>query len=306
MPSARRSVPLAGLLVALAAAAAPADDASDKQKKVAEANVKKSEVGKTTVTDAEAVILVSTLPEAKAKAVADALSKVFKTARKGLQFEEKEEAWKGKLTVYHLPNPKDYTLFMRLVVGASPDAPSFLSIRSDEPFVVGKSEGGAKGDPGDVAAEMGPLVSGAVLAAKAGSATMLPGWVKTGFARAAALRAEGAGGKRLTAYKTQVRAAVTVKGKPTPIGDVWEGGPDADVLATSLMDYFAYGPGQRNLAAFLTGLKPNENGDTPAITTAIEAAGWKLPELEAAWRKWVLAGLVEGKGPEPKKTPPAK
>jgi hypothetical protein len=58
------------------------------------------------------------------------------------------------------------------------------------------------------------------------------------------------------------------------------------------MDYLAFGPGAANFPKFLSGLRPDENGTDPAITAAIEGAGWKVPELEAAWKKWVQGGMV--------------
>ena len=298
--AARRSAPLATLLLALAAGVSPADEISDKQKAVARENLKKADVANGVVAESDNLILCTPLPEVRAKAVVAVLEKTYTTARKGLQFEAKEEAWKGKLTIYHVPEQKDFTQFMRVVTGAKPDTASYVSLRGDEPYAVVRADL-PKATDADLAAEVAPVVANAVLTAKAGSSTVLPAWVRGGFGRAAALRAGGVNGQRFSTYKTQAKIAVAGRGRPTPLADVWDGGrADGDVLATSLMDYLTFGPGAKNLSGFLSGLKPDENGDTPAATAAVVAAGWKVAELEVAWRKWVQTGMPEAKAPPAK------
>jgi hypothetical protein len=62
------------------------------------------------------------------------------------------------------------------------------------------------------------------------------------------------------------------------------------VLATSLAEYLAYGPGAANFVKLVVGLRPDENGNPTSIPAAFEAAGWKdLGMLESAWRKWAAS-----------------
>jgi hypothetical protein len=297
-----RFVLLAGCLVALVAFSAGADDVSNTQKKVAQTHLTTAGVKNGATVESESLIFCSSLPEVRAKTIVEGLQKVYKTGRKGLQFEQKEEAWKGKLAVFFLPTKQEYNEFLRLVAGERPGTAYALMIRSDEPYVVGGGEIGEKAKDADISAELGTVIGAALLMSKAGSSTPVPGWVRTGFGRAAVLRAEGMNGRRFLAYRAEARAAVLGgKGKPALIADVWEAErADSDLLATSLMDYMAFGPGSANFSRFLTGLKPNENGDAPTIQAALESGGWKPDALEAAWKKWVQAGIPEAKQPPPK------
>jgi hypothetical protein len=234
------------------------------------------------------------LPEARLKTIADSLSKTNKTARTALQFDEKDEPWKGKLTIYYLPERKDFAQFMRLVAGERTDGNYHIAVRSDEPYVIGGGDLDAKATDGDIGAEMGQLLASAMMQAKVGTTAAIPPWVRGGLGRAVAYRAEGVNGKRYGAYKSQARTAVLGGGgKPgAPIADVWTSDrADGAMLATSLMDFFAFGPGKANFGKFLSSLRPDENGNQPDIAKVIEDAGWKKPtDLEAAWKKWVAAG----------------
>lgn len=294
MSPATRSASLGALLLALGAGMSPADEVSDKQKTVARGNLAKADIRKAAVAESDALIVCARLPEARVRTVAGALQKTYKTARKGLQFDEQEEPWKGKLTVYLLPDQRDFAQFMRSVAGQRAEGTSHTAVRGDEPYVVSGAELDAKVTDADVVAELAPLVAGALLSSKTGPSTAVPGWVRSGFGRAAALRAEGVTGRRFTTYKTQARAAVLggAGRPPAALADAWGDRPDAGVVATSLMDYMAFGPGAENFPKFLSGLRPDENGTEPAIMTAIEGAGWKGPELDAAWKKWVRAGMA--------------
>ncbi|MBX9582030.1 MAG: hypothetical protein K2X87_17130 [Gemmataceae bacterium] len=283
----------AGALVVLGLARA--DEAADRQRKAAEANLAKAEVGKLTVAETENLFLLTPLPEARAKAVAGHLQKAYAVARKGLRFDPKDEPWAGKLAVYHLPERADFTRFMRAVAGAKPDDPYHVAVRGDAPYVLSGSALPAKAADADVAAELGPPVGAALLVARVGPSAKVPEWVRGGYGRAAALRAEGTGGKRFGEYKKAARAAALGGGGsyPARAADAWAGDrPDADVVATSLMDYLAFGPPAAKFPKFLDALKPDENGNIPDISAAVEAGGGKMEVFEAGWRRWVQAGMA--------------
>ena len=287
-------MPFTALLLIAFAGIASADEISDKQKKVAIENLKRADISKGNVAESETVIVAGLLPETRLKTIGDSLTKINKVSRKALQFDEKDEPWKGKLTVVYLPERTNFAQYMRLVVGQRPDGNWHIGIRSDEPTIVSGAEQDAKATDADIIAELGPLVAGAMLQSKVGLTTNIPGWVRIGLGRAVSFRADGVSGKRFTTFKSQARAAVIGgAGKPgAPIADIWTSDrPDGGLLATSLMDYLAFGPGSANFSKFLSGLRPDENGTEPAIAKVIEDAGWKMPaDLEAAWKKWVTAG----------------
>src|SRR5262245_22006517 len=78
-----------------------------KQKEAAAANMKKAGLAKTTIVETENFFIVGTLAEEKAKALGAVLEKVVPVARKALQYEEKDEPWKGKLAIYYLPETRE-------------------------------------------------------------------------------------------------------------------------------------------------------------------------------------------------------
>lgn len=291
MTAARLSALLAA---ALLAAAGRADDASDKQKKAAEANLTKAEVLKGFVVETDHLILASAAAEARVKVVAASLEKTYAFARKGLRFDEKDEPWAGKLTVYHFPERREYALFMRAVAGTRPDDPTHLSTRGDHPYAASGAEVGPKATDADVAAGLAPLLGSALLTARAGPAAKVPEWVRGGYGRAAALRAEGASGKRFQAYKAAARTAVLGGGNkyPAQAADAWEADrPDADLIATSLMDYLAFGPKSADFPKFLAALRPGENGNAPPVADALKEYGGKVAAVEADWKRWVRGGI---------------
>jgi hypothetical protein len=264
-----------------------------KQRTTAIANMKAANLAKTTVVETDNFLIATTFPEEKAKALAAAAEKVVPVARKALQFEEKEEAWKGKLTLYLLPEPRDFKGYMRGVVQRDPSG-VFMDLRGDMPFVVDPVEVAGKATDVEHAAAVSVTVSVAMMRARAGTAAV-PDWLEGGFARVTAMRAEGTNSARYQKYRTAARlAALGPKGgKPPAVGELWgESKPaNGDLLANSLVEYMAYGPGSMNFVRLVFGFRPNENGDTPTSPQALEAAGWKeIPMLEAAWRKWVATG----------------
>ena len=287
---------LPAVLFLLTATVVSADEVSDKQKAAATENLKKGELKGYSIVESATLILVSPLPEGRAKAVAEALEKTAKTARKGLQFDDKMEPWKGKLTVYHVPGRQAYGTFLRLVVGERSDAGVVVAIRGDEPLAATGVESNPKAADADLVADIGPAVGAAYLQSKAGPSTPLPPWISTAYGRAASLRADSSSGKRMTTYKAAARSAVVGKGRgPATLAELWANErPDAELLGTAFVDYLAFGSdkaSQEKFTRFVSNLRPDENGDSPEPSKALETAGWKAPELEAAWRTWAQKGL---------------
>lgn len=258
-----------------------------KQKAAVVANLKKADLT-AAVVETDNFLVATPLPEEKAKALGAALEKVVPVARAALQFEEKEEAWKGKLAVYHLPEGRDFKGFMRTAVGAQPEGVHY-ALRTDEPFVVNPVDVPAKATDAEQVANGAAVVATAFLKAK-GSTAAVPDWLAGGFGRVTAMRAEGVNSTRYQKHKTASRG---VANKGAKVTDLWaETKPaNADVLANSFADYLAYGPGKANFVKLIYGFRPDENGNPTSPQQAFEAAGWKdLAMLEAAWRKWAVTG----------------
>src|SRR5262245_56216691 len=110
--SLRHVLAAVALLTATVTLPVLADDASEKRKKVAAANLAKGEVTKAVTVETESLIVCAALPEAKAKTLAEALLKAHALGRKVLQYDEKDDPWKGKLTVYYLPESRAFKTFV--------------------------------------------------------------------------------------------------------------------------------------------------------------------------------------------------
>lgn len=259
-----------------------------KQKSTVLANLKKAEFGRPVVVESNHFLIAGTLQEEKAKALGVVLDKVVPLARKSLQYEEKEEVWKGKLAVYFLPEPRESRTFIRTILVEQPDGVHY-SLRTDEPFLVDPVAAPVKSSESDQFHLNAAIVAGAFLKAKGASAA-IPDWLVGGFGRVTAMRAEGLNAKRHAAYKT---AAKGIANKGAKVMDLWaETKPaNADLLANSFAEYLAYGPGAANFVKLIYGYRPDDNGNPPNAQQAFEAAGWKdLVMLEAAWRKWAISG----------------
>jgi hypothetical protein len=293
MPSLPRGLSALALLLAFALAPVAADELSDKQRKAAGANLKKGEVAKAVVVETSRFIVCATVAEAKAKVLGEGLEKAYTSARKGLQMEDKDNPWKGKLTVYYLTDRREFNRFALSVAGEKTRDSYVISAKGDEPFLINGPELGEKTPEADLFFETGVLVASATIQGQY-AAALLPEWVKNGFARAAALRAAGTTSPRYTAYKNKARRVVLgAPGKaPAPMANLWNDMPldDRETVATSLMDYIVFGPGAKESDKFLRGFLPSDTVPTPGVAQALEAAKWKEPQLEAAWRKWVQTG----------------
>lgn len=295
---------LPALLVALGAALAvtltapapaPAQD-KDKDaalvkaaKDAAVANLKKAGIDKPTVVETPGYLVAGSLSEEKAKALGEALEKTTAVARKALKFDDKEAPWKGKLTVYFMPDNAEFKALMRRAFQVPPEG-AHSALRADPPFLVDPAEATGKATDADLYFSTAARVAGAHLQGKGTGTQNLPDWLRDGFGRVTAMRAEGASSKRYTAYKALARGAVA---KGAKLDDVWgaEKSPAADALGQSFAEYLTYGPGAAKFPMILDGLKPGENNEAPTIQQALEAAGLKEKDkgfamVEAAWRKW--------------------
>ena len=272
-----------------------ADDVVDKQKQQAAANLKQAEITNAVTVETDDLIVCATLPEEWAKALAAGLQKCYLTARKPLQYEEKERPWTGKLTYYFVTEPRQFKTFMRAVVGESPrDSEYHFALRGDAPYVLDLGDASNPAAQQEAFAEAGARVAVVVLNAKTGSGVVLPDWARAGFGRAVSLRAEGPNSPRVMAHRTRMRSAVLGgAGRPAAkLSDVWDGSSrDGPVLATSLMDFLAFGPKAADFPKVVSALRPGDNNTPPALPMALETAtGMKWMDLELAWRKWVQSG----------------
>ena len=266
------------------------DQALVKQAKAtALANLKKADVAKPTVVETANYLVAGSMPAEKAKALGEAIEKSTALARKALKYETGEAPWKGKLTVYYLPDSAEFKALMRRAFQVTPDG-AHADLRADPPFLADPADVPGKVTEADLYLNTAARVAGEYMKGKGTGTQNVPDWLRDGFGRVTALRAEGAGAKRYTAYRAQARAAVLKGGK---LDDVWGESktPTSEVLSQSFAEYLTYGPGAAKFPMILNGLKPGENNEAPTLQQALESAGLKdkdkgFVSLEAAWRKW--------------------
>ena len=295
-----RSAVLAALLTAAALGSQPSAVAQDKDKAAkakaaAVENFKKVKIDKPTVVETDNFIIAGTLTEERAKKLGEVLEKVLPVARKGARFDEKETAWKGKLTVYFLPDGEEFKTFMRKALVADPKDGTFVDFRAEPALLVDPADLPGKPSDADLFANTAARVAGEMLRAKGTGTQVVPEWLRDGFGRITVMRAEGTGGKRYTAYKVAARSAVLNPkgGKPPTITDVGSGekSATAEALANSLSEFLTYGPKAAEFGKFLDGLRPSETVAAPTVLNGFMALGWKEEAMaDAAWRRWVQTG----------------
>ena len=288
------------LATALAALAPQSDSAAQdkekdpKAKAAAVENMKKIKVDKPTLVETDNFLVVGSISEEKAKALAAVLEKTLPVARKAAKYDDKDVAWKGKLTIYYLPDGDEFKAFMRRVLQVSPEG-IHVDLRADPPFIVDPGDLPGKPTDADLYATTAARVAGELLQAKGTGTQVIPAWLRDGFGRVAQMRAEGVNGRRYQTYKAAARTAVLnpKSGKQPPISEAWSDAKSATVetLGTSVAEFLAFGPKAADFGKFLDGLRPSEGNPNPTIQSGFMALGWKDDAMaDAAWKKWVQTG----------------
>jgi hypothetical protein len=239
------------------------------------------------------LLVFAAVPEERAPGIAAVMQKTLDSARAALKVDPKDRLWTGKLTAHLLSEKGQFRAFLLQVAKRAPGNRETFVIdqRGDAPLVASGPASGDRPTDAQLAADGSAVVAAAVLGRVSGTAAP-PNWLLGGFGRAAFLHAEG-NGTKLTAHRTKAKALYgRSRGEPFKLSAVWEGKPgaDPDTLATSLVDYLAYGPPAEKFPAFVRALRPSDDDPNPTPAVAFAAAGWKADEIEVAWRKWAAAG----------------
>ncbi len=263
----------------LCSAALRADDQSEmlaKQKAAAEENWKKMEFGKAaTEVETPSFLILSRQTEAKTKALAASLEKIFATAKKPLKYSDQDRPWPGRLIVYVVPDRNEFVTFMRRVVkkSASDDDLSFSEVRGDDAALV---IGSPKGDSVEPEAQAKMELTTMLLKRKIGAGSP-PAWVAIGFAKASAHRAISN-----TRVPAQAPAGV-------PLAYLWADGANPKVVqnySTYVIDYMAYGPLADLFPTFVAALRPGENGMAPSMKEVLQSIKMNEAALEIYARRW--------------------
>jgi len=270
-------------------------DAAKKQKAVADAMLKSAKLT-TTHAESDDLLVYSSFSEEKTKALAASAQKTYATGLKALKVAADDKLWPGKLTLIVLPESRQYKGFVLSALKRSPtNRESFaFELRSDEPFVLVGTALGEKPTDTEMITEAAGFVAAAVLNKKAGTgAAGLPEWFMKGFARATHIHADGNAAKA-TAFHAKVKALYAkYRGNGFKPVNVWTNmiaSTETDTVATSFIEYLAFGPEAEKFPKLIQAMKPTEEVPSPTIATALEAVAWPADGIEAGWKKWIATG----------------
>ncbi|MGL6075952.1 MAG: hypothetical protein ACRC8S_17480 [Fimbriiglobus sp.] len=294
----KRSLFLAFSLAAmmLMASADETPNPLPKQQEAVKANITAAKLKNYVTTETDHLILTGPYTAEKLTKFGTEANKTYVAAMKAMKIEAKDDPIPGKLALYFFPDSKQTKLFYLQALKQSPrgKSASDMNLRSETPWVVINT--GLEDKPSDasISAISSKAIATAILNHKAGTTAELnlPAWLEIGFANAAILRAEGNASK-LSAHKAKVKALTTkTKGAALSLSYLWaeQAIPESELIFTSLVEYFIFGPGAEKFPTILTSLKPGEGNDNPSLKKALDGLEWKYEELEAEWRKWVLSG----------------
>jgi len=273
------------------------DAETKKQLAAATEKIARADVGKAVTVETADLLLVATLPDAKAKSLAAFGQKVYETASAALKNDKKEVLWPGKLTVFLLKDREDFSKFFRKVLQERPDIRETVrvNLKGNEPYLVVLLPEGPMVRDADVQAEFGSAVAEALLKQKAegkSANALLPDWLRVGFGNAIVNKMDGQAG-RAGAMRLKLRS-VFVKSLKNPMPakawDVWgaDRPKEFEALATSVTEYFVFGPEAERFPKMLQSYRTSDENQNPTTEKALELLDLKPDALDTAWRAWVV------------------
>jgi len=274
-------------LLALAALAAPlpAQTPEVQQQTSARLNWKRAfEKDPPEPAETKHLLIFGTVPGKTLKEVGEALEAHFELAHKALEMDDKRDMWKGKLTVFLIPEKADYDKFIRRVERRYPEEGEHGSavVRSDEPHVVAGPPRAADGPPAD--AHAGEQVAIALMIKKVNAD--LPFWVRSGFGRATAMQA-ATPEKRAQEYR---KALGYIQVKKRTAADAWGGRletAEAPVVRGTVLAYLAYSGRTAKFVPFLMAFRPTEERPEPTTADALKSVEVAPDRLHNLWLAWL-------------------
>lgn len=252
------------------------DETLAKQKEAAEANWKRMEFAKQApaVMETPNFLIYSRLPEAKTKALAASLDKIYATALKPLKYDAKDPPWPGKLAVFVLPERGEFVQFMRKFARKSPgeDEITHHNMSGDIGMIVAGAPKIGVEDPEELTRnEMIAML----LSRKLGGADA-PDWLAPAYAR-------------VVNHRMTKQTKVLSRAPNAPFSALWNADIVANAklpLATYLVDYLAFGPNPELFTTFVGALRPGENGGTPPYGDVLAAMKLDEASLEVIAKYW--------------------
>jgi hypothetical protein len=273
---------------------------AEKVKEQALDSLKKIESKNPRIVETAHLVIATGLPESKVKGAGEVAEKMFLKAHKALRFDTASDR-EPKSIVFLFQDVEEFRRFKRTVLKerAEDDEYSMTGIRNDIPFIAISPRRSDKNP--NFEAIIGDEICKGLLVKKAGN-SRLNEWMKDGFAQAVAGRLDTKAISSERATARRLAPPIRKGAKASPVVDkAWMGsGRDKDAVAVTLMDFFVFGGGVEKFSALLAGLSPTDVQANPPFAVALEATGWKLEELDAAWRDWLAKGCPEYKEPAKK------
>lgn len=269
-------------MLACGGADQPPDPVLEKQRQVAETNIKTLAGAGMRSVETASLLVWSNLPEPKLKSLAAQFEKQFTTASAALQYEKDDRPWPGKLAVYLVPERQQFRSFVRQVEKRSPDDTEQGSqmLSGETPHIAvgpGRSASAAA-----LETQAGHEIAAAVLTARM-KAVPLPEWIVAGFSRAAAARAANqTPNVRKKAARDMIRARVRPR-------EAWGEALTQDqrlTLATSIVDFLIFSGGVKP-TQFLGGFRPDDQKSAKTVEDALSAVDLTIDQFEAAFVKWL-------------------
>ncbi len=287
--------PLFGFALALGLGFATLSQAQDTKKAegFADEAAKKLDLKSPNITDRKDFVLVTTLPEVRAKALADVLQTISATATSKLKL-EKPEKEEPKPVVFVLPDLDVYGSFVRKFQERRPEKDELGSthIDKDKPHVVVAPPVGEKNPNWEV-------MAGAELAKfwleKKASKITLPEWMKDGYGTAVLMRSKVKGmDMERTKQKKLLLPAPPAKAAKSDVRIDWAwkepGKPTGDAAGAAFMEYLVFGPKEEMFEKLIGGLRPSEETPRPTFTGVIQSFEWKVEDLDRDVRVWLATG----------------
>jgi len=286
----------AALILSLAVTSVSvADDDVAKQKAAIAETVAKLKLKTTTVVETADLLVSTTLPDAKAKTLADAAQRAVTVARDNLGIAKEDSITAGKLALYVFADFSDLKSFIRLVEQRRPESDTFtMNLRATSPYIAVSSDAGAKLVEADLTAAAAGWAAAAVLVKKVGfgGEGRLPEWLQRGYGRACFLRSEPAG--RQATARAKIKSVVGGKGKNVVWAkDIWSGEKllERDLVTGSFIEYLAFGPNAEKFLALAKQMKPNLINETPMMDGALLVTlEMNVDAADTAWKIWAIKG----------------
>jgi hypothetical protein len=275
------------VLVGLLGTAVYADETAEKiaaQKKAAQANWEKVEAGDMAHLETKWLLIYAPASmEKNLKTVGPLLEKHIELAAKALGYDLKELPWSGKLTVYLFAEQAHFAAFARRVEKrrVRAETSSWGSQEAGMHVAVSPAKGRTNVP---LSLQAGEQLANLLLGLKAGTKTPLPGWLATGFGRATCWRVS----PTIKSTVSERRQAATLA-RSHSSSDLWYAkveGEEADVMAASVADFMAYGPGASRFPKFVEGFKLEDNMQERTTDQALTAANLSAAKINQLWKTW--------------------